>query len=97
MRPLTVLTGIVLGSAAATTFGLGTTLIVFLVLSRDSPEFSSELPMLARYLAIFVALTVLAGISFIGLAKNRPWRRWAQLAMWGALTALAALYASTRP
>ncbi len=96
MRPLTVLTGIVLGSAAATTFGLGTTLIVFLVLSRESPEFSSELPMLARYLVVFVALTALAGISFIGQAKNRPWRRWALLAMWGTLVALGALYASTR-
>jgi hypothetical protein len=93
---LTVLTGIVLGSSAATTFGLGATLIVFLVLSGETPRFREELPLLAVYLAIFVALTFLAALSFIGQARRRPWRRWAQAAMWGALAALSALYWSTR-
>lgn len=96
MRPLTVLTGIVLGSSAATTFGLGATLIVFLVLSHETPQFREELPLLAGYLAIFVGLTTVAGISFIGLARDRPWRRWAQAAMWGSLAGLAALYWWTR-
>jgi hypothetical protein len=96
VRPLTVLTGIVLGSSAATTFGLGATLVVFLVLSGEFPQFRAELPLLARYLALFVGLTALAGISFVGLAKNLPWRRWAQVAMWGALAGLGALYWSTR-
>jgi hypothetical protein len=82
VRPLTVLTGIVLGSSAATTFG--------------HPRFRSELPLLATYLAIFVGLTALAGVSFVGLARNRPWRRWAQVAMWSALAALAAVYGYTR-
>jgi hypothetical protein len=96
VRPLTVLTGIVLGSSAATTFGLGATLIVFLVLSGEFPRFRAEMPLLALYLALFSGLTVLAAISFIGQARERPWRRWAQLAMWGALAALAALYWFTR-
>ena len=96
MRPLTVLTGIVLGSAAATTFGLGATLIVFLVLSGETPQFRDELPLLAGYLAIFVGLTAMAGISFIGLARERPWRHWAHGAMWGGLAGLAALYWWTR-
>jgi hypothetical protein len=90
------LTGIVLGSSAATTFGLGATLIVFLVLSNETPQFRDELPLLAKYLAIFVGLTALAGVSFIGLARERPWRHWAQAAMWGAVAGLAALYWSTR-
>lgn len=96
MRPLTVLTGIVLGSSAATTFGLSATLIVFLVLSNETPQFREELPLLAGYLAIFVGLTAMAGISFIGLARERPWRHWAQVAMWGSLAGLAALYWWTR-
>ena len=96
MRPLTVLTGIVLGSSAATTFGLGATLIVFLVLSNETPQFRAELPLLAGYLAIFVGLTAMAGISFIGLARDRPWRHWAQAAMWGSLAGLIALYWWTR-
>lgn len=96
MRPLTVLTGIVLGSSAATTFGLGATLIVFLVLSGEFPRFRAELPLLALYLVLFSGLTTLAAVSFIGQARERPWRRWAQFAMWGALSTLAALYWFTR-
>lgn len=96
MRPLTVLTGIVLGSSAATTFGLGATLIVFLVLSGDYPQFRAELPLLAVYLGLFAGLTAIAAISFIGQARERPWRRRAQLAMWASLAALVALYWSTR-
>ena len=96
MRPLTVLTGIVLGSAAATTFGLAATLIVFVVLSDEHPQFRGELPLLAVYLGIFAGLTALAGASFIGLARARPWRRWAQAALWATLSLLAAVYWQTR-
>ena len=96
MRPLTVLTAIVLGSCVATTFGLGATLVVFMFLTGEHPQFQSELPMLALYVAIFVGLTAIAGISFVGLARQRPWRRWAQAALWAALSGLAALYWSTR-
>ncbi len=96
MRPLTVLTGIVLGSAAATTFGLAATLVVFLVLVDEHPQFRDELPLLAVYLAIFVGLTALAGVSFLGMARGRPWRRWAQFAMWAALVVLATVYWQTR-
>ena len=96
MRPLTVLTGIVLGSSAATTFGLAATLVVFVVLGDEHPQFRSEQPLLAVYLAIFVGLTALAGASFIGLAKERPWWRWAQMALWATLCLLAAVYWQTR-
>jgi len=96
MRPLTVLTGIVLGSSAATTFGLAATLVVFAVLSDEHPQFRSELPLLGVYVAIFVGLTALAGVSFIGLARQRPWRRWAQVALWATLCVLAAVYWQTR-
>ena len=96
MRPLTVLTGIALGSSAATTFGRGATLVVFLVLAGEVPEFREELPLLALYVALFAGLTALAATSFVGLARNRPWRRWAQGAMWSALAGLAALYWYTR-
>jgi len=96
VRPLTVITGIVLGSSAATTFGLGATLVVFLVLSGEFPQFRAELPRLALYFGLFTALTALAAVSFIGQARERAWRRGAQLAMWAALVALAALYWVTR-
>ena len=96
MRPLTVLTGIVLGSSVATTFGLGATLVVFLVLSGETPQFRDELPMLAGYLAIFASLTAVAMVSFIGQVRQRPWRRWAQAAMWLGMAAVAGVYGWTR-
>lgn len=96
MRPLTVLNAIVLGSAVATTFGLGATLIVFLILSGETPRFREEMPLLAGYLAIFVGLTAVAAISFIGQARVTSWRRWAQGALWGFLAGLAVLYWWTR-
>ncbi len=46
MRPFTVLIGIVLGSAASITFGLGAVLIVFCVLAGEHPDLSRELPRL---------------------------------------------------
>ncbi len=96
MRPLTVLNAIVLGSSVAITFGLCATLVIFLLLADETPRFREELPLLARYSGIFVLLTTLAAVSFIGQARNAPWRRWAQGVMWGVLAGLAVLYASTR-
>jgi hypothetical protein len=86
----------VLGSAAATTFGLGATLIVFLVLSGETPRFREEMPLLAGYLALFAVLTAVAAISFIGQARESSWRRWAQAVLWGLLAGLGALYWWTR-
>ena len=57
MRPFTVLIGIILGSAASFTFGLGTVLIVFLVLGPQHPELPRELPRVAGSLAAFAVLT----------------------------------------
>jgi hypothetical protein len=54
------------------------------------------MPLLAGYLAIFVVLTAVAAISFIGQARETSWRRWAQAALWALLAGLAALYWWTR-
>ena len=70
--------------------------MVFLVLSDEVPRFRAELPLLGGYAALFAGLTALAAVSFIGQAKQRPWRRRAQAAMWSALAALVALYWTTR-
>ena len=96
MQPLTILTGVVLGSAAATTFALAATLVVFLVLAGEHPQFKAELPLLAVYALIFGVLTALAAVSFVAELKRRRWRAWSQLLMWSALAGVAALYWSTR-
>ena len=92
MRPFTVLIGIVLGSAASITFGLGTVLIVFCVLSGEHTELSRELPQLVGSLSAFTVLTAASAGSFFGQVKVRPWRAWAHLATAASLGAVALLY-----
>jgi hypothetical protein len=92
MRPLTVLIGIVLGSAASITFGLGAVLIVFCVLAGEHPDLSHELPQLLGSFAAFGGLTAASAGSFLGQIKARPWRGWAHLATAACLGALILLY-----
>jgi hypothetical protein len=77
MRPFTVLIGIVLGSAASITFGLGAVLIVFAILAGKHPDLSREIPQLLISLAAFALLTGASAGSFLGQAQGRPWRAWA--------------------
>ena len=92
MRPFTVLIGIVLGSAASITFGLGTVLIVFCVLAGEHPDLSHELPQLVGSLVAFAVLTTASAGSFLGQVKARPWRGWAHLATAACLCAVILLY-----
>ena len=92
MRPFTVLIGIVLGSAASITFGLGAVLIVFCVLAGEHPDLSREMPQLVGSLAAFAVLTTASAGSFLGQIKARPWRIWAHLATVACLGALVLLY-----
>lgn len=92
MRPLTVLIGIILGSAASITFGLGAVLIVFCVLAGEHPDLSREMPQLVGGLIAFAVLTAVSAGSFLGQVKARPWRGWAHLATAACLGALVLLY-----
>jgi hypothetical protein len=93
MRPFTVLIGIVLGSAASITFGLGTVLIVFAVLGgSEHPDLQREMPRLVLNLAAFAFLTAASAGSFLGQIKARPWRGWAHLATAASLSAVVWLY-----
>ena len=92
MRPFTVLIGIVLGSAASITFGLGAVLIVFCVLAGRHPDLWRELPRLGLSLLAFGVLTVASAGSFLGQAKARPWRGWAHAATVGVLAGITLWY-----
>jgi hypothetical protein len=92
MRPFTVLIGIVLGSAASITFGLGAVLIVFVVLAGEHPDLTREMPQLLGSLAAFAVLTAASAGSFLGQIKLRPWRGWAHLATAACLAGVVVLY-----
>ncbi|MDP9064823.1 MAG: hypothetical protein M3O06_03030, partial [Pseudomonadota bacterium] len=92
MRPFTVLIGIVLGSAASITFGLGAVLIVFCILLGQHPALSRELtPLLGSFVA-FGILTAASAGSFLGQAKARPWRGWAHAATAACLALIIVRY-----
>lgn len=92
MRPFTVLIGILLGSAASITFGLGSVLVVFGVLAGKHPDLSKELPQLAVSLLAFAVLTAASAGSFLGQLKIRRWRGWAHAATAGCLLVVVLLY-----
>ena len=92
MRPLTAITGILLGSCFAITVSLAAVFIVFLVLADDYPRFRAEFRPLLFSLLIFFGMTSISAASFYSLLKN--WRGWAwlQLFMWLGLVATASYY-----
>jgi hypothetical protein len=92
MRPFTVLIGIVMGSAASITFGLGAVLIVFCILAGAHPDLSRELPQLIVSLSAFAALTAASAGSFVGQAKGRSWRGWAHAGTVLCLAIVVMLY-----
>lgn len=92
MRPLTVLIGIIMGSAASITFGLVTVLIVFCILGGRHPDLSRELPQLVVSLLAFGVLTAASAGSFVGQAKERSWRGWAHAGTLLSLALVVVLY-----
>jgi hypothetical protein len=96
MRPFTVLIGILLGSAASITFGLGAVAIIFGILVHLhpdlSPDLSPEFPRLSVSLLVFAVLTALSAGSFLGQVRSRAWARWAHLATAACMFGIFLLY-----
>jgi uncharacterized membrane protein len=85
MRPLTIITGIVLGSCFSIALGLAVVVIIFLILGVDQPRLAGEFEPLLASLAIFVVMTAISAASFLSLLKSLFWRWPAQVLMWTGL------------
>ena len=92
MRPLTVITGILLGSSLAITISLAAVLIVFLILGDDYPRIQHEFESLVASVFIFFGMTTISAGSFYSLLINHRARFWAQLLMWAGLAATTWYY-----
>jgi hypothetical protein len=92
MRPLTVITGIVLGSCLSISVSLGAVLFIFLVLGDDYPRLDSEFSALINSLLIFCAMTVISGLSFYSLVIRHRWSGTAQILMWLGVAATGTYY-----
>jgi len=85
MRPLTVITGILLGSCLAITVSLTAVLIVFLIIGDDYPRVQHEFDSLVSSVFIFFGMTIISAGSFYALLINHAARFWAQGLMWAGL------------
>lgn len=89
MKPLTVLIGIVMGSAVSLAVGLLMTLIVILLIPEHADRLAAEKAPLLKAILLFLVLSVTAATSFYGEIRTRRWRFPAHAVM---VTALAAAF-----
>lgn len=92
MRPLTVITGILLGSCFSIAFSLAAVLFIFAILGDAHPRLNEEFGPLLTSLALFTAMTAISALSFYTMIKGHQWRWFAQGVMWGGLAATAYYY-----
>ena len=92
MRPLSVVTLIVLGSSFAITFSLAAVVLVVLLLGTDHPRLASEFEPLLKSLGLFLGMTAVAAASFYSLAKEMAARYWLQAALWLSLFGIGYYY-----
>jgi hypothetical protein len=89
MRPLGFLTGVVLGSAASIALVLVMVVLTLALAASRQPAASHEYPGLLATAALFGVLAAVSGAAFVGLQRDRPWRWFAQAAMWLCLSGIA--------
>ena len=87
MRPLTVITGILLGSCLAITVSLAAVLLVFLILGDDYPRVEHEFRPRRSRGSIFFGMTIISALSFYALLINHRARWLGQLLMWAGVAA----------
>ena len=96
MHPATIVLGFVLGSAAAISFALLGTAIVFFTLRAEYPRLDSELGPLLISAGLFLLLTAAAASSFYAELKQRAWRRGALAGLLAMLVLVAGYHAWPR-
>ena len=92
MRPLTVISGIVLGTCFSIALSLAAVLLMYAVLGDSYPRVEDERPTLVASLAIFTGMTALSALSFYGLLTNHPARTAGQAVMWCGVAATVWFY-----
>jgi hypothetical protein len=92
MRPLTVITGILLGSCLAITVSLAAVLLVFFILADDYPRVQHELKPLVSSISIFFGMTIISAASFYTLLINHRVRHLCQGLLWAGVVATSWYY-----
>ena len=87
MRPLTVLNGIIFGSCLSIFIGLAVTWFLFMLLAPENPSLQVELGPLGLYMLIFLGMSLVSGVAFLGQLLRKAWRWWAEAGLLLAGTA----------
>ena len=85
MRPLTIITGIVMGSSVAISLGLVVAIIVYLAIGLDEPRVKAEFLATVNSIGPFIVLTIASAASFVTMLKTHRFRWACQLMMWGGV------------
>ena len=92
MLPLTIITGILLGSSVAITASLMVVAFLFFLMAEEYPHLQSEFVPLLKSTGLFLILTICCILGFLGLLKKTSWRWWGQAAMWTMLLIVGFYY-----
>ena len=92
MRPLTVVSGILLGTSVSITASLAAVVIISLVLGDEYPRLAYEFGGLARSTLAFALLTAISAASFYSMLKQHRYRYLYQAGMWLTVVAIGAYY-----
>jgi len=92
MRPLTVITGILLGTCLSISFSLAAVLVIFHILSDDYPRLSHEYAPLIITFGLFTVMTAICAASFYALVKDHRARWVGQAFMWSGLLSVGMYY-----
>lgn len=82
MKPLTVVTGIVLGTCLSIAVSLAAVLLMFVILRDEYPRLEHEFQSLIASLAIFTAMTAISTVSFYWMLTRHRYRFAGQLILW---------------
>jgi hypothetical protein len=85
MHPLTVVTGVLLGSSLSITLSLAAVMVIYLILGDEYPRLAYEFRALIESTLIFLGLTTISGLSFYSLLKRLGSRWWLQVALWASI------------
>lgn len=92
MRPLAVITGVLMASSGAIAMGLAVVVLIYLIIGTDEPQVRREIPTLLLNSAIFLCYTALAVAAFYAQVKAKSWAPTAVAVMVAALAALVWYY-----
>lgn len=92
MKPLTVISGFILGTCVSIVVSLAAVYLMHVLLGEEYPRFGAESGALTASLAIFTVMTAVSALSFYGMLTRHPARLVGQLAMWAGILLTAWYY-----